>query len=139
MCLRLVLDTNVWLDVLVFRDAGVALLHERELEIYADERCAQELERVLGYPFAAKLLDEAGRVRVMEAFRRRANLVEAKAEKTLPRCADADDQKFLEVALAAGALFLVTKDAALLALDRRKLPFRIVTPEGFVKACNSAL
>ena len=137
--MRLVLDTNVWLDLLVFRDAGVALLREREWDLYADERCAEELERVLGYPFAAKLVDTAGRVRVMQEFRRRAKLIEAKAAKSLPRCEDADDQKFLEVALAAGALFIVTKDAALLALDRRRLPFRIVTPAGFVKACNSAL
>jgi uncharacterized protein len=137
--LRLVLDTNVWLDLLVFRDAGVALLREREFDIYADQRCAEELERVLGYPFAAKLLDKDGRLRVMEEFRARATLVEAKAVKGLPRCQDPDDQKFLELALSAGALFLVTKDTALLALDRRRLPFRIVTPAGFVKACNSAL
>ena len=135
--MRLVLDTNVWLDLLVFRDAGVALLHERDFDIYADERCAQELERVLGYRSTAKRVDDPARV--MAEFRRRAKLIEAGEEKGLPRCSDPDDQKFLEVARAAGALFLVTKDAALLALDRRKLPFRVVTPAGLVKACNSAL
>ena len=123
----------------MFRDPGVALLREREFDIFADERCAQELERVLAYPFAAKLLDAAGRARVMGEFRRMSKAVDAKATRALPRCADPDDQKFLEVALAAGALFLLTKDQALLALDRRKLPFRIVNPAGFARACNSAL
>ena len=49
----------------------------------------------------------------------------------LPKCGDPDDQKFLELALACGAAFLVTRDAALLELDRHKarpLPYRIVTP-----------
>lgn len=137
--MRIVLDTNVWLDLLVFRDAGIALLERVGFDIYADERCVEEFARVLGYPFAQKLLDAERRAHVMAEFRRRAVMIEAMATKTLPRCADRDDQKFLEVALAAGALYLVTKDDALLALDRRKLPFRIVTPAGFSRACHSAL
>lgn len=137
--MRIVLDTNVWLDVLVFRDAGVAPIERGGFGLYADARCAEELARVLLYPACAKRLGDAGRRRAMEEFRRRATLIEAGAARSLPRCSDPDDQKFLEVALASGALFLVTKDQALLALDRRRLPFRIVTPAGFVKACNSAL
>jgi predicted nucleic acid-binding protein len=46
-------------------------------------------------------------------------------------CADPDDQKFLELARAAGAHALVTRDRALLVLRRRRsppVPFRIVTP-----------
>ena len=137
--MRIVLDTNVWLDLLVFRDPGVALLAKGGFEIYADARVEEELERVLEYPFAAKLLDAAGRASAMAAFRQAAIFVEASRTGGLPRCADPDDQKFLEVAAAAGALFIITKDEALLALDRKKLPFRIVTPKGFAIACNSAL
>jgi len=37
----------------------------------------------------------------------------------LPRCADTDDQKFLELALAANASWLISKDKELLKLDRR--------------------
>ena len=53
----------------------------------------------------------------------------------LPACRDADDRKFLEAALAAGADFLVTRDRAPLELapraGRGALPFRIVTPDEF--------
>jgi len=56
----------------------------------------------------------------------------------LPLCRDPDDQKFLEAALAARAEFLLTRDRALLELarraghaQRRAVPFRILTPEGF--------
>jgi predicted nucleic acid-binding protein len=37
----------------------------------------------------------------------------------LPRCGDPDDQKFLELALASGARWLLSKDNELLKLDRR--------------------
>jgi len=37
----------------------------------------------------------------------------------LPRCADPDDQKFLELTLASGARWLLSKDKELLKLDRR--------------------
>ena len=53
----------------------------------------------------------------------------------LPVCRDADDQKFLELARACRADFLVTKDLLLLELDRRKArraPFGIVTPAQLV-------
>jgi len=49
----------------------------------------------------------------------------------LPACRDPDDQKFLELARACAADFLVTKDRALFELgrgNRRPLAFRIVTP-----------
>jgi predicted nucleic acid-binding protein len=38
---------------------------------------------------------------------------------SLPRCGDPDDQKFLELALASGARWLLSKDNELLRLDRR--------------------
>jgi len=56
----------------------------------------------------------------------------------LPVCRDRDDQKFLELAAAAGADCLVTKDRELLALSRRRkaqvgrsVPFRILHPDEF--------
>ena len=60
MMLRLVLDTNVWLDWLVFDDAGVALLKAAvaagQAEILIDAACAAELAAVLGYPLQKKIL-----------------------------------------------------------------------------------
>jgi predicted nucleic acid-binding protein len=54
------------------------------------------------------------------------------AATALPRCADRDDQKFLELARDAAADWLVTADKALLKLarrDRLRGLFRILTPE----------
>ncbi|MBI1283996.1 MAG: PIN domain-containing protein [Thiobacillus sp.] len=47
----------------------------------------------------------------------------------MPRCSDPDDQKFIELAAAAHAQGLVSKDRAVLKLRRRCAPlFRIMTP-----------
>ncbi|HWA39425.1 MAG TPA: PIN domain-containing protein, partial [Burkholderiales bacterium] len=98
-------------------------------DIVIDEPCAAELERVLGYALGKWSLDPAGRAACAAACRRLARAVPhaPREPRALPRCADPDDQKFLELAAAAAADALVTKDAALLRL-RARLPFRVVTP-----------
>lgn len=55
-------------------------------------------------------------------------------EIKLPRCADPDDQKFLELALASGAQCLLSKDKALLQLARRTARegwFQILCPSAW--------
>jgi predicted nucleic acid-binding protein len=47
----------------------------------------------------------------------------------MPRCSDPDDQKFIELAAAAEAQGLVSKDRAVLKLRRRCAPFfQVMTP-----------
>lgn len=137
--MRAVLDTNVWLDWLVFADAGVAPIRRAveagRLELYMDAACEEELARVLARGFAKRELDHKAQVTCIAQCRRISRRVEAsltEAErKGLPACRDADDQKLLELALAAGAAFLVTKDRELLRLAKRRLPFQVVTPAQF--------
>ena len=141
--LRLVLDTNVWLDWLVFDEATLAPLKaavaERRAEIYIDAACEAELERVLAYDLGRHSIDAAARVGCLAECRRIARRVGSDPDSlgwgltpnSLPRCTDPGDQMFLEAALAARADCLVTKDRALLELGRRgrSIPFRIVTPD----------
>lgn len=138
MALRLVLDTNVWLDWLVFDDASVAPLKTAvaagRAEIFIDAACAAELAAVLAYSLQKKILAPAAQAARMAECRRIAQTIETNSPSPanpLPVCRDADDQKFLELALACKADFLVTKDLLLLQLARRKVrraPFGIVTP-----------
>jgi putative PIN family toxin of toxin-antitoxin system len=130
---RLVLDTNVWLDWLVFKDPSLeplkAAVAERRAEIFIDAACEAELERVLAYDLGKHTLDAAAQAACLAECRRIARPLEGDkpaACAALPRCEDPADQPFLEAALAARADFLVTKDRALLELARRPLPFRIV-------------
>ena len=134
---RIVLDTNIWLDWLVFRDAGMSYIklavEENRAEIFIDDACEAELERVLAYEFGKHTIDAAQQAACLAECRRLARRIDAPAPqaecKLLPRCADLDDQKFLELALAAQAAFLITKDHKLLELARRTRQFRILVPK----------
>jgi putative PIN family toxin of toxin-antitoxin system len=139
---RLVLDTNIWLDWLVFGDTGIAHIRQLQgaghLEICIDAVCEAELARVLAYPFGKRKLETAEQQRALAQCRRIATRIDAAASAPerarLPACRDPDDQKFLEAALAAHADWLITKDRALLELARRRarpVPFRIATPDEF--------
>lgn len=134
--LRLALDTNVVLDLIVFRDRGVAVL-ANALEAghavcFTSEACLDELRAVLARPQFA--VDPAARESGLAQYCRDATLVQptvGQRDPTLPHCTDPDDQKFLELARDAGVDLLVTKDKALLKLRRTKVGlrgFRIVTP-----------
>jgi uncharacterized protein len=143
---RLVLDTNVWLDWLVFDDPGVSALRHAVVaghaEVWIDEGCLSELARVLGYPLFASALDPEVQAAHLAAARQVVRMLnrhdagyEALHESALPLCRDPDDQKFLELARDCRASHLVTKDKALLELARRKrkpLPFRIASPVDLV-------
>lgn len=120
--LRLVLDTNVVLDLVVFRDPSVealrAALDADRVTLLTTPECLAELRRVLGYP--AFGLDPAAQVAAHDWYASRAEVVDPPpADPALPRCRDADDQKFLDLASASDADHLVTKDKALLELARR--------------------
>ncbi len=136
---RLVLDTNIWLDWLVFHDQGVSNLKlavkENRADIFIDAACEAELERVLAYDLAKHTLDAAAQAACLAESRRIARRIDTPASeaerKLLPRCVDPDDQKFLELALAARADVLITKDHKLLELTRRTKSFRILNPRKF--------
>jgi putative PIN family toxin of toxin-antitoxin system len=135
----IVLDTNVCLDLFVFHDPRWApLLDALEggtLRAVTRADCRDEYRIVLHYPHLP--LDDARREQAAERFDRLVNLVAPDSKPVrLPVCSDRDDQKFLELARDAGASILVTKDKALLKLNRKTTQagmFRIMLPEAWVK------
>jgi putative PIN family toxin of toxin-antitoxin system len=136
---RVVLDTNVVLDLLHFRDpaaAGVeAALSAGLVVAVTSESCLEELRRVLDYPqFGLGAAEQSGLFDRYVAITQRLPL-EGFDGASLPRCTDPDDQKFLELAWHSSAHCLVTKDKALLRMARRMSRlggFSIVLPAAFV-------
>ena len=130
--MKLVLDTQIWLDWLVFDDPGVRRLrnavHLGRAQVVIDAACDAELERVLAYDLGKHSISREAQLAALDQARRLARRVEVVAVKGLPQCRDADDQKFIELAAATNADALVTKDRELLRMKRR-LPFRVVTPQ----------
>ncbi|MEJ7931597.1 putative toxin-antitoxin system toxin component, PIN family [Ramlibacter sp. AN1015] len=135
---NVVIDTNVVLDAFVFGDAQAQPLLEglrqQRLRWLATEAMRSELVRVLDYACIAARLD-AGASDAAEVLRRfdaAATLVPPPA-KAAPTCADPDDQKFVDLAVAFGAT-LLSKDRAVLALRRRLAPWS-VTVVAALPAC----
>jgi putative PIN family toxin of toxin-antitoxin system len=148
--LRVVLDSNVWIDILVFDDPHTrpiaAALESGTLAALIDARCLAELTYVLDYPqFVHRNVDKAAALAVVA---RLTQLVEQREPtesdgnvRPLPQCKDRDDQKFLELAQAAQADWLVSKDRAVLKLAKRiarDFGFRIAQPAPFVAAVGIA-
>ena len=114
------LDTNAWLDLLVFDDPAVrglaACIERGDLTVAIDVRAIDELARVLRYPVLQ--LDDVAVDTCLANARRLSVRVDVPA-LGLPRCRDPDDQMFLEIAVSAGAVALLTRDDALLRMSRR--------------------
>lgn len=135
---RIVLDTNVCLDLFVFGDPRVAMLRAAlqsgDVVAVSNAECREEWLRVLEYPQLR--LDEAARASAIAAFDAQVQLMPTApaAAGLLPRCADPDDQKFLQLAHASGARWLLSRDDALLVLARRTRRdglFEILSPDAW--------
>ena len=135
----IVIDTNVCLDLFVFRDPRwaplLAALESGRVRAVTRADCRDEYRIVLHY--AHLPLDDATRPHAADRFDALIEVVAPTSRALrLPVCTDRDDQKFLEIARDADAALLVTKDKALLKLARRTARenlFRIMTPDVWVK------
>ncbi|WP_427913999.1 PIN domain-containing protein [Ramlibacter sp. MMS24-I3-19] len=119
----LVLDTNVVLDAFVFDDEDAQplqpALESGRLQWLATAAMREELARVLGYPRIVPRLAFYGldAAQVLAHFDRFAHVVD-EPDKAPATCADPDDQKFIDLAVARGAL-LLSRDAAVLSMKNR--------------------
>jgi putative PIN family toxin of toxin-antitoxin system len=133
---RIVLDTNVCLDLFVFNDKRcrelAQLLNRGITKAVTRSDCRDEWLRVLAYPSLS--LDESARQKCITAYDDVISChdFEKKNYSLLPVCHDKDDQKFLELAYDVDARFLLTKDKALLKLSakaKKASLFHIIKPE----------
>lgn len=131
-----VLDTNVALDLLVFDDPAVhglrQALAQGQLRWIGLPGMRDELARVLTYPRVARQLDARGIApqAVLAAFDAGCALCPPVAAAPV-RCSDPDDQAFLDLALAYGALVL-SKDHAVLDVRKRMAALGVEIAQRFV-------
>lgn len=116
--LRIVLDTNVVLDWLVFDDplarGWSQAIVTGIVEWVVTDSIYAEWQRVLEYDAVRRRSPGPS---ALEAWHRHARRCHEPPRCVL-RCADPDDQVFIDLAVAEGARWLLTKDRALLALAR---------------------
>ena len=135
---RVVVDTNAVLDLWAFEDARVTGLREALaagcLDWMGTVPMRQELEMVLNRGVAVRYGAQAQAV--LAQWDRHARVQEAAVPSPTDhrlRCRDGDDQKFLDLALASGAQWLLTSDRDLLSLARRArvAGLEICSPHGW--------
>lgn len=133
----LVLDTNTVMALWVFEDPVLDPLRravERGAAALASRADAlEELRRVLAYRQFALNPQRQASIHADYAARCAIAGQAGGDAANLPACRDCDDQKFLEIARDAHATHLVTRDRALLRLNRHRLVrplYVIVPPEG---------
>jgi uncharacterized protein len=129
----LVLDTNVLLDWLVFRDPSTATLghaiRSGAWQWVATTAMREELEQVLTREhLLSRQSDPHFALATWDAFARPVGAVSI-AQPGAMRCTDPDDQKFIDLALQLGAV-LLSRDRAVLRLARagRTRGVQILTP-----------
>jgi len=132
-----VLDTNVVLDWLVFRDPSCAALVETLEAGRARWICTtamhDELMHVLDRGTLAAWKPD--RAAIAAAHARWAEIMDIPGAPGVARlrCTDPDDQKFIDLAAQLGDACLLSRDRAVLKLARRARAagFAILTPEAW--------
>lgn len=132
--IRLVLDTNIVLDWLVFDDSRLSLFRRalRDGDVVVLSYCLAlaELQRVLAYP--ALQLGSERQAELALAYRMQTLSTHLPVEFSTPQlmlppgfplCRDADDRHFLAFTYYSKADALISRDKAVLSLSRRAAPF----------------
>jgi putative PIN family toxin of toxin-antitoxin system len=132
----IVIDTQVVMDWLVFRDARVGALSTAitagALRWLVAPAMRDELRHVLGRGVAASYAPDLAFIEAQfDAHAQPVDLIEPQPLASRLVCRDADDQKFIDLALARQARWLISRDKAVLALAKRARPrgLVIVPPE----------
>lgn len=135
---RVVLDTNVILDLWHFDDLGAralrAMLDAGTLRVVTSDAVDAELSDVL-----SRAQFCASRDAVLARWHAVATTI-CVTDAAPWTCRDPDDQKLLDLAVCARAAALITKDKALLSLARRAAAagVLIATPKRLVELAAAA-
>jgi uncharacterized protein len=129
---KVVFDTNVWISIFMQRRVRNEFLRVKQnLTVYISEDIGLEVSKVLQYPKVSAIIKKTGtnEKELLRTLKDNSTSVETKVKLHVVN-EDAQDNKILECALAAGADVIVTGDKHLLNLGRFKKT-KILTPRQF--------
>jgi putative PIN family toxin of toxin-antitoxin system len=117
---RLVLDTNVILDLLVFKDPSAEpirlLLDAKQVDAVRTSASMAELIDVIGRP--SFKLSREDQETIVQAWKSSSRLLENTAIEPAPfACRDPDDQVFINMAYSLRPALLLSKDLRVLELQ----------------------
>ena len=129
---KVVFDTNVWISIFMEKRLKDEFLKiKQDFTVYVSEDIGLEVSKVLQYPRVSEILRKTG-VREKDVLR----ILAVNSIRVEPKLKlhvvneDAEDDKILECALAAGAGIIVSGDKHLLKLGKFRKT-RILTPREF--------
>ena len=135
---RVVLDTNIVLDLWLYNDAATPALLEaletKTVQWLATQVMRDELERVLAYTHIVKRLafSQLTAPAILAQFDAHAQLMPV-AAKALYVCKDGDDQKFIDLA-AQHKTQIISKDKAVLTMRNRMARLGVAVAKVFPAA-----
>ena len=114
----IILDTNVLMSAALFKKSEIRQLFNKvrsEHTIVVSEACFDEFKEVIYRPKFRKYIEPEDVELFLRLFKESALFVPITEKLTL--CRDPKDDKFLELALASDAHYLITGDQDLLVLN----------------------
>ena len=115
---NIVLDTNTTLSAALFPKSISRQAFNKaydNFQIICSEQTWSELLEVVNRPKFDKYVSHRERLYFIEGFRKKAVFI--KTTETITDCRDPKDNKFLELAVASDAQFIITGDDDLLVLN----------------------
>lgn len=126
-----VLDTNIFISAILYKGTPLKILElcilKNQIEIAISPELLAELIGKLKYKFGIKSHTIENLKSGLES-----NMINVLPEYTTKICRDSSDNKIIDLAIYAGAGFIVTGDKDLLELKVYK-GIKILTPSEFLK------
>jgi putative PIN family toxin of toxin-antitoxin system len=138
--MNIVLDTNAWLDCLVFKNPSanfiLEAIHSKKINTYTCMHMFNEFKRVLSYtqiqPYIGQLQTQNNTNVVIETIYNNflqhsifLDTPDAQNFAYLPKCKDRDDQIFLNFCVQHAIGILITKDKHLLKMHKHMRKFNV--------------
>ena len=138
-----VLDTNIWLDILLFNDPSVNklsnLIFKKEILVLSCKQCDDEFSRVLKYKnLGIEKEKQNYMLRTYKEFVKNIDFVETLNSSNIPKCHDSDDQKFINLSCFNHVDWLLTKDKQILKMKKKlgKMKVKVSTVENWTSQFN---
>jgi putative PIN family toxin of toxin-antitoxin system len=118
----IILDTNILLDIFVFKDVRANQLRNavlnRQIKTYSSQATVAELADVISRPIFS--LKEHQQSKIIQEWQALSQPIdEARIEGSPWKCRDSDDQIFLDIAFTLRPSILISKDNEVLKLASR--------------------
>lgn len=115
--IKIVVDTNIWISFIIGRslDFLVKAIQTKNIEVFFSQELYDELFTVLTRPKFKSVISEVKIAEIHEIIKNRVTVINP--EFAINDCRDPKDNFLLELAVSAGAEYLITGDNDLLVLN----------------------